>query len=602
MKMMNDAIRGFLWGIVQVVLTLSDWVYDMVNQFLRIDISTNNVIWYIYSFGLLFLFFACSFRLFFVIVSKMSNDEEQLDVGYIGKRIVHMFLVVALIPTFFTFSLGLPNTINSIFNNSVSMGEPMTPSTSILTSIAKTPLSGELNDMRGNDEIITIDTISENLNEQQNDKYIYFNGYGEIFFCLIMGILIAFALVNVFTQIVERWFIQILRLFIGFIPISGMVDPQDKSCNQWIRDIISDVLVQSWSLISLWAVFAIMGLDAISSVNGIIRLFMFWIGIMAITKLGDMIAKYLQATDLSKGSKIGSAMASVGMYGLARGGAALGKAGLSFAGNTALSGGAGAIQQIGERMGGKSMQEMGFANAGISGNPNMRSGNGFHSNTYADGMSGMNTDSDPLSASPTGTMDSSLNTDNMMNTADAGAQGASVFGESGAYQQQQDMRNDSADSASSAFTGEETLNESVHASADSADSRSQRQEELSEMQRLTRPDTFARRFVDSANTAGGIRGSAMRTASNVGSHLYVASASRYSNSALRKANTILKNPSINPNTAQTAFQNMNDAGNSNSSSYRNTAEYTDRKPSKSRYEPIDTLGIENIDTLGSDKQ
>lgn len=496
MKMIEDAIRSFLWGIVQLTLILSDWIYDMINTFIDIDITSSDVIIYIFTFGLLFLVSACMIRVFFLIVQKMSNDDDSFDIGLVGKRIFQMFLIIAVIPTIFTFSLGLPATINDTFNNSITLGEPMTPSTSILTSVAKTQLAGELSSMAVNDEIITVDTISEKLSEQQDGKYIYFVGYGEIFFCGIMGFLIAFSLVNIFTQIVSRWFIQIFRLFIGFIPLSSMVDPKDTSCNQWIRDIISDVLIQSWSLIALWGVFAIMDLEAISSVNGIIRLFMFWIGIASVTKLGNMIAKYIQATDLSSPNHIGSALATMGMYAVGKMSKNAIQRGAGFLGNTSLSGASAGIQQIGERMGAKSLSEMGMTNQSLH-------DRFVQNNQHRNNDQNFDNSINPLDASPTQTYDDSINPleDALNNTADTSTT------------RSQDI----------------PTNSNI-------------EEQLIERQRITRPNTIARKFIDSAQTDVGLKGTVKRTAGNIGSHIYTASAIRYSNSTLRKAKDIMTKP------------------------------------------------------------
>ena len=518
MKMIEDAIRGFLWGIVKMILTLSDWVYDMINAFIDVDISSNDVIWYIFTFGLLFLLFACTIRAFFMIVQKMNNDEEPLDFGAVGKRIVQMYLIIVLIPTMFTFSLGIPSTINNTFNSSITFGEPLTPSTSILTSVAKTPLSGDLNTMTANDEIITVDGVGETLNDQQDGAYIYFPGYGELFFCGIMGFLIAFALVNVFMQIVGRWFIQIFRLFVGFVPLSGMIDPKDPSCSQWIRDIFCDVIVQTWSMISLWAVFAIMSLDSITSINGVIRLFMFWIGISSISKLGDMIAKYLQATDLSSPSRLGSAIATMGMYAAGRAGASAVRSGAGFMGNTALSAGAGGIQKIGQSLGGKSLEEMGLPTS-----RNQRSGNLV---SYSDGLNRNAADlSDPLNETPITNGNTPTSQDNSQEKLTKDFIVSSSADDPG-------RRSNAHSTDQNQDTLHTTLNNSESTSSDN-----------SNRTRLTRENTLARRFVDVADGKRGVSGAMMRGASNVSSHIYAASAVRYSNSALRKAQDILSKPS-----------------------------------------------------------
>lgn len=575
--MIKNAIREFLWGIIHVVLILSDWVYDMINSFITIDISSNQLIWYVFTFGILFLFCACMLRVFFVLIKKMNNDEEQLDYGIILKRIVQMFIVITLVPTFFTFSLLLPNEINRIFTRSISMGEVMTPSTSVLTSVAKTPLNGELSEMKGNDEIVDIDTVYEDLNKTQDNEYIYFRGYGEIFFCGIMGLLCATVLVNIFTQIVERWFLQIYRLFIGFIPISGMIDPNDTGCSQWIRDIISDVLAQSWTLISLWCVLAIMGLDEITSMNGIIRLFMFIIGVASVSKIGDIIAKYLGATNLSKGNRIGSAIATAGLYGLARSSKNLVKKTISFAGNTALTTGAGAVYGMGRSMGGKSMSDMGMKGFSKLQTPSDKSTNFNDKNSFSD---------NPLNTNPVSDMKKNNQSFHGINIEkNNGKEEFNPLNDNVNYKQSStsksnQSRNENVGLKDSNYSYEknpqktqgtnytENINSSDYKGVDQGNSL-----EKNDDKRLTRSNTLARSFVDSANNMKGIKGMGARAISNAGSHLYVASAKRYSSSALRKANTILSTPKQNPYRTKNNYKNT-------TKSYKNTTKPINKSASK----------------------
>lgn len=296
MKMIEDAIRGFLWGIIRLVLIVSDWVYDRINNFINIDISILIIMWIVCIMVIIMLLITCFIRIFFLIKQNKDKNEDYIVTETIKKRIGKMLLMTVLIPTIFTISLSLPSLINHTFTPTITTKEEISPSKLILTSTAKTSISVDLDNIKTNDKVITIDTINEKIFEQQDGKYIYFAGYGEIFFCFCGGTFLMISLIEIFIQVIGRCFIQLVRLLFSFIPLSNMIDPKDNLYNEWLKMNTGDALIQIWTLIAFWIVLAIMGVNIFLSMNGIIRLAIFLIGFMSITKLGNIIAKYIHAS------------------------------------------------------------------------------------------------------------------------------------------------------------------------------------------------------------------------------------------------------------------------------------------------------------------
>lgn len=539
--MIEDAIRSFIWGIVSVFLTLADWVYDIINTVIAIDISSNNTIWYFYGFGLVFISFAVTIRLFFVLAKKTARDEDRIDSGFLIKRIIAMFLVIALVPTLFMFQMGIPNAVNNIFKNTITYGERLTPSTSILTSIAQSPLSGDIKDMKGSKSEITISMIDKKLNKEKDGDYIYFKGYGELFFTLIMAGLVALALFNIFRQVMDRWFLNLLRLIIGFIPISGMVDPDDDTCSLWTRDILSDMVTQTFSVICLQFIFAIVMINSVANLNGIIKLFLFWAGIMSVGKIGNFIAKYLKASDLAKPGSIGTAIAGMAGYGMARGAQKLAGAATKYAGGTALTTGAFGVQKAGQALGGKSMSQMGYGGRphGSSTNKNSENFGSPKANSHKSSSSYSN-DKSVIDRNPIDKQNSNY------------TNARSYDGVNNNDLKSKNMQDDIGSRPSNKYPpSDKTIdikaNDSKQERANTLDkgknidSDNKRQPAKSD-NRLSREDTLSRRFADYGKNNKGFKGALARGASNAGSHLYRASANRYGNSTARKVKQKITTP------------------------------------------------------------
>lgn len=309
--MIENSIRTLFWAVAKLFLSVGDWIYEILERVIAIDLSRSKVIMYTWLFMLLFLSSSCLIRVGFIFIKKNSSDSEGFDGFKIIKRIGAMFLVVAISTTCFTFALGIPKTVTDIYSKVITYDERLTPSSAVISATAKTSITNSLSDMSETDEVISIETIDEKLNEEESGKKIYFPSYAEILLCVVTAFIVACVQVNIITDTLLRLFLNIFRFVIGFIPISSMVE-DDSTCGEWVRDIISDTFVMCCMLIFTKMVFGIMATSSITSLNGIVRMVVFTIGLMAVSKSGEFIAKYMGASNLSSGGKAGSMLLGMG--------------------------------------------------------------------------------------------------------------------------------------------------------------------------------------------------------------------------------------------------------------------------------------------------
>lgn len=337
--MIENAIRSFLWGIIKLVLAMSEWVYEMLTTVVQIDFSNSKAIWYTSSFLLTFLSFAVSIRIIYLLAKKTANDEP-IEYGKLGRRIMGAFVVVAVSVTFFSFFLGVPKAINDIYSRVIVYDTKISPSSSVISATAKTNVATDLASMNSTDEVIDIQTIDDKLNEKEEGQYRYFKGYSELILCGIAGFIIACLQLNLLTDVICRIFLNIFRFCIGFIPISSMIEDQGM-CRDWVADLIADTLTISFTLIFTDLVFGLFASDLVAGLNSILKIVLLAVGFMAISKLGAEVAKYMGASNLSNGGHLGTSLLGMGAFGALRATSGLIKDGISgiASGANGLAGG-----------------------------------------------------------------------------------------------------------------------------------------------------------------------------------------------------------------------------------------------------------------------
>lgn len=300
--MIDDAIRNVIWGVLKLLLSVCNWMYELIVQIVSLDFSNMQLIidfWFMMSSLILGL---VTIRVYLIYTKKTASDDEAFNGIEMLSRIVKIVIVTSLCVPLFNIALAFPNYINNAFNKYVVYQTPMSPSTSIISTTAKTSVSGELKNMISTDEIIDINKIDENLNKEDANGYIYFFGYAELLLCAIAAFLVFKQQADIFIEAGCRRFINIYRFILGFIPISTIVE-DNSTFGDWVNDIISDTATTSVLLIFTNFAFCLVTYDTIAKFNGIVRLAVLFLALSGIKKIGDMIAKYLHASNLKSDGK-----------------------------------------------------------------------------------------------------------------------------------------------------------------------------------------------------------------------------------------------------------------------------------------------------------
>ena len=306
MSLIIDGIRFIVWVIAKVFLIVSDWLYEALEMIVKLDLSNSKAMRYTWLFFLGFLSFACIVRISMVVFKKMSDPESDFDLIDLPKKIFYVFLAVTLSTTGFFFALGVPGQVYKIYSETVRYDDRLIPSTAVLSSTALTPLSSDLEDMIATEETVDIEKIDDDLNMENNEgDYIYFTGTSELILCVAGGLIVMFLQLNIVTDTGTRLFLNVFRFVIGFIPISSIIE-SDNTFSEWCRDIVSDTFVIAFDIIAMQLVFGVMTFNSILKLNGIVRIIIFAVGLLAIGKIGSIIARYLKASELSGGGHAGS--------------------------------------------------------------------------------------------------------------------------------------------------------------------------------------------------------------------------------------------------------------------------------------------------------
>ena len=85
--MIEDAMRVVFWAIAKLFLSASDWMYDMLNAVVNLNLAGSNEITYTWLFFLSFLLFATFVRVGYVLLRKTANEDEEVEIGSILKKL-----------------------------------------------------------------------------------------------------------------------------------------------------------------------------------------------------------------------------------------------------------------------------------------------------------------------------------------------------------------------------------------------------------------------------------------------------------------------------------------------------------------------------------
>lgn len=302
--MLDDLIRSIIWGLAKLFLAVTDWIQEIFVFIVRLDFGSSDVV----KVGM--IFFTCCLGIATTVVAgknyikaKTLSDGEYQKGNFIGK-IALMGATIAILPQLLLVSTGGPGFLYSTFEKGVTFDAEVVPSTAIISVTAKTNVSSKLADMTSSSELIDMKTIDDKLNDEEDGEYIYFNSIAELFLCFIASIVFVFTEMSLLLSCGSRVFINLFLFIISFIPIASILDEQPK-IGEWFRDVVAESLTIGIMLIMTTLIYALMGTEVMTKANPIIQLTVLIIALSAVQACGNIIAKYLNASDLKGNSKVG---------------------------------------------------------------------------------------------------------------------------------------------------------------------------------------------------------------------------------------------------------------------------------------------------------
>lgn len=305
MHIINDGMRSILWGLAKLFLAVTDWIQEIFVFIVHLDFGNSEVIYAARFFFTSLLTIAC---LVYIaknyIKAKALGDGEIQKKNFLG-RIALIGLAIVITPQLLSVSTRAPGFLYDTFEKAIVFDTEVVPSTAIISVTAKTSVSSKLADMTSTDELIDIKTIDDKLNDRNDDDdYIYFDSIAELVLCGVAAGIFVFTELSLLLSCGSRVLINLFLFIISFIPIASILDEHPK-IGEWFRDVVAESITIGSMLIMTTVVYALMGTKVMTQANPIIQLAVLIIFLTCIQGLGNIIAKYLNASDLKGNSKLG---------------------------------------------------------------------------------------------------------------------------------------------------------------------------------------------------------------------------------------------------------------------------------------------------------
>lgn len=252
----NEAIRSFLWLIASFILSLMDWVYNILLSFFALNLDNFSWIWDIYwvltsAIGMFILF-----RVVFMFFHAYYDDQSAIDKG-VGNTIVNRILMVGLIVTLIPIGLPILSKVVSNATSIIDLDTTAAPSQIILES-GCADFDDNFNSAitfnvpEGETALSVIN--ADGINKKVDGSYVYMNKTENILLVVFMSGMTIYVLVMIAMQIIQRMIGLLMKIIIAPYAVSGLVDPNDNSCSMWFKLCIADFMTAFFQMMMLWVV------------------------------------------------------------------------------------------------------------------------------------------------------------------------------------------------------------------------------------------------------------------------------------------------------------------------------------------------------------
>lgn len=252
---MWDVLRMILWFLDKFILIIVDYLYDIVQTFFGLKVSSFSFIWDVYAVVCAALIIFTLFRIFAMIFQSLWGDDDGLSKlgGNTVRRVIGMLLVMSLIPVAIPFAsdafAGAATAAPAIFTT-----EEIHPS-DVIVSSGMADFNGSLNTEISLDvpEDQRVVDVIEDINERdEDDEYVWIPDTSNLFLILIVSAISAYCFVFIAIQIVQRFIGILQKIVLAPMAVSGIVDPNSNSAQLWVKLILSDFLTNFFQILFIW--------------------------------------------------------------------------------------------------------------------------------------------------------------------------------------------------------------------------------------------------------------------------------------------------------------------------------------------------------------
>ena len=323
MDLIVDGVRWVLWLICKGCFFLIDSLYNIIKPVITFDIATNSTLWKWWEVLCCILFLFTLLRVFAMFIKSMVDEEYLLKMNPINTivRIVAIAIVIAFMPmtvkTFSAFTSALISSASVSFKveNNFAEKQPITgdkekdakikkiyeeyegmPSQIFISSASNgtyppyqlidiNETEGGLDNVLNGIPIISggLDLVSGLIGA--DGSYVYFQDTTMLIFLIVEGICGAYLFFLTAMQIAQRDISIAIKILISPYPISGIVNPDDRSFSLWVKLLIADLMSNFIQYLILLFVFMITSSTAVQQF-GIVGQGIFFLGGMLAVLVG----------------------------------------------------------------------------------------------------------------------------------------------------------------------------------------------------------------------------------------------------------------------------------------------------------------------------
>ena len=382
MDLVIDGVRWVLWILVKGSLFLIDSVYNIIRPILSFDIGANPTVWKWWEILVGFLFLFTLLRIVSMMLKATIDEEYALKLNglQIFYRTFAIAFIIAMTPvvikefTAFT-SVVMDNVADSfVIENNFATTKPKTDNKlqqEIVDKLYKEYegmpsqifISSASNGKYPPYQMIDINATEGGMDHWfdgvpivggffnitsaligADGDYIFFPDTTMLIFLIVEGVCGAYMFLLMAIQISQRMISIAVKILVSPYPISGIINPDDRSFGLWVKLISADLISNVLQYIILLLVMAITSSKAVQNF-GIVGQGIFFLGGMLAVLIGPgQVAQLIGGDGMGLFMTMQGFQAMSALKGVTQ---AIGHKGIGLAGGAAALGTYGAGRMVG---------------------------------------------------------------------------------------------------------------------------------------------------------------------------------------------------------------------------------------------------------------